>query len=338
MSKIKKVFITGVGGFLGHHLAVKMNELGYKVVGNDTYIGGEENNVPHYVDFHLIDCCDLSSMEKAMKGCDVLYHCAATAHEGLSVFSPSFITRNIFDASVTTFSAAISSGVKRIVFCSSMARYGNQTPPFTEDMQPEPVDPYGIAKVAAESVLKVLGKVHNIEWNIAIPHNIVGENQKYDDPFRNVMSIMLNRNLLGKPSIIYGDGTQTRCFSYVGDCIQCLEKMGIDKHIVNETINIGPDEDPITINELATLCANSTGFNGKPIYYPVGRPQEVKHATCSSDKARKLLNYKTTTTLEESVKKTREWIEKNKPREFKYHLPIEIINNKTPKTWTEKRF
>ena len=251
---IKKVFITGVGGFLGHHLAVRMHELGYEVVGNDNYIGGEENNVPHYVDFHLIDCCDLSGMEKAIKGCDILYHCAATAHEGLSVFSPSFITRNIFDASVTTFSAAISSGIKRIVFCSSMARYGDQISPFTEDMNPSPVDPYGIAKVGAENVLKVLGEVHNIEWNIAIPHNIVGEYQKYDDPFRNVMSIMLNRNLLGKPSIIYGDGTQTRCFSYVSDCIQCLEKMGLDKSISNEIINIGPDENPISINELATIC------------------------------------------------------------------------------------
>ena len=151
------------------------------------------------------------------------------------------------------------------------------------------------------------------------------------------MSIMLNRNLLGKPSIIYGDGTQTRCFSYVSDCIQCLEKMGLDKSISNEIINIGPDENPISINELATICANSTRFNGKPIYYPAGRPQEVKHATCSINKARKLLDYKTTTTLEESVEKTKEWIIKNKPREFKYHLPIEIVNKSTPKTWTEKK-
>ena len=333
-----RVFITGVGGFLGHHLAVRMHELGWEVAGNDTFIGGEEQNVPDYVDFHLADCCNYEAMKTAMEGCDLVYHCAATAHEGLSVFSPSFITRNIFEASVTTFSAAIAAGVKRVVFCTSMARYGNQQAPFTEDMSPAPVDPYGIAKVAAEDVLRVLGKVHGIEWNIAVPHNIVGEHQKYDDPFRNVMSIMLNRNLRGDPSIIYGDGEQTRCFSYVGDCIQCLEKMGTQDNIVYETINIGPDEDPITINELAKLCANETGLNQPPIYYTQGRPQEVKHATCSSDKARKLLNYKTTTSVEESVEKTANWIRENKPREFKYHLPLEIINEKTPKTWTEKRF
>jgi UDP-glucose 4-epimerase len=333
-----RVFITGIGGFLGHHIAMRMHELGYQVAGNDTFVGGEEDNVPSFADFTLCDCCDFDAMKKAMEGCDLVYHCAATAHEGLSVFSPSFITRNIFEASVTTFSAAIAAKVKRIVFCTSMARYGEQQPPFKETMTPAPVDPYGIAKVAAEDVLKVLGKVHNIEWNIAVPHNIVGENQKYDDPFRNVMSIMLNRNLQGKPSIIYGDGTQTRCFSYVDDCVQCLEKMGTSENIVGETINIGPDEQEITIGQLAELCANETGLNEEPIYYTQGRPQEVKHATCSSDKARKLLGYKTTTTVEEAVTKTANWIREKGTKPFKYHLPLEIINEKTPKTWTEKRF
>ena len=332
------IFITGVAGFLGSNLANYYLSKNFKVSGNDNMVGGDILNVDNRVNFYEMDCENYDELKKILKGVDVVVHSAAYAHEGLSVFSPHLISKNIVSGSTAVFSAAIQNKVKRIVFCSSMARYGGQKPPFTEDMDPAPVDPYGIAKVAAEEVLKVLGKVHNIEWNIAIPHNIVGENQKYDDPFRNVMSIMLNRNLLGKPSIIYGDGTQTRCFSYVGDCIQCLEKMGMDSNINNETINIGPDENPVTINELASLCANSTGYNGKPIYYSAGRPQEVKHATCSSDKARKLLNYKTTTNLEESVNKTKKWIQKNKPREFKYHLPIEIINEKTPKTWTEKRF
>ena len=105
-----------------------------------------------------------------------------------------------------------------------MARYGNQKTPFTEDMDPMPVDPYGVSKVAAEEVLKILSSVHNFDYTIAVPHNIVGPYQKYDDPFRNVMSIMLNRLMQNKPAIIYGDGTQTRCFSYIDDCIQCLEK------------------------------------------------------------------------------------------------------------------
>ena len=137
-----------------------------------------------------------------------------------------------------------------------MARYGDQAAPFTEVMRPAPVDPYGIAKVAAEETLKVLGEVHEFEWNIAVPHNIVGEGQKYDDPYRNVMSIMLNRNLQGLPSIIYGDVNKQDVL-YI-DCIDCLAQMGWTQKLTKKLL-IGPDEEVVTINDLASLCANETG-------------------------------------------------------------------------------
>ena len=152
---MQKVFITGITGFLGSHLAKKMFEAGWFVAGNDSLIGSDRSNLHKFVEFYEIDCCDLSGMQKAMVDSDLVFHCAATAHEGLSVFSPSFITKNNYEASVSTFTAAINCGVKRIVFCSSMARYGDQPTPFTEDMRPKPVDPYGIAKFAAEETLKV---------------------------------------------------------------------------------------------------------------------------------------------------------------------------------------
>jgi UDP-glucose 4-epimerase len=216
-----------------------------------------------------------------------------------------------------------------------MARYGSQQTPFTEDMKPMPVDPYGIAKVAGEETLQVLAKLHGMEYNIAVPHNIVGPNQKYDDPYRNVVSIMINRNLQGQPSIIYGDGEQTRCFSYIDDVSYCLEKLALDPKIYSEIINVGPDESSCSINTLSSLVANSSGYNGKPIYVKE-RPQEVKHATCSADKARQHLEYETKTTLEESIKKTVEYIRTRGTRSFKYNLPLEIINDKTPETWKKK--
>ena len=330
-----KIFITGVAGFLGSHLADRFLQLGHEVAGNDTLIGGYLDNVPQDVKFYTIDCCDITSMVDAMKGSDIVIHAAATAHEGLSVFSPSFITRNIFEASISTISAAIQNKVKRFVYCSSMARYGSQQTPFTEDMKPMPLDPYGIAKVAGEDVLKSLCETHGMEWNIAVPHSIVGPRQRYDDPFRNVMSIMINRNLQDKPSIIYGDGEQTRCFSYVSDCIDCLEKMALDPQIVGEIINIGPDEEFVTIKEVAELCANATGFN-KSFIHMQDRPQEVKHAVCSSNKARLMLQYKTTTSLKEGIQKTYEYIKRQGPRPFEYHLNLEIINSKTPETWKDK--
>jgi UDP-glucose 4-epimerase len=330
-----KIFITGVAGFLGSHLADRMLELGHAVVGNDTLIGGYLDNVPKGVEFYEADCCDVARMTYIMEGCDIVIHTAATAHEGLSVFSPSFITRNIFEASVATISAAIQNNVKRFVYCTSMARYGNQPHPFTEDMLPKPVDPYGVAKVAGEEVLKILGETHGMEWNIAVPHNIVGPRQRYDDPFRNVMSIMANRNLRGLPAIIYGDGLQTRCFSYVGDCINCLEKMALDPKVVGEIINIGPDNDTITIKQLAQIVSKECGFEGQPIHMP-DRPREVKHADCSADKARWLLSYETKTSLEKSIQETIEYIRKKGPREFDYSYPLEIISDKTPATWKDR--
>ena len=331
-----KIFITGVAGFLGSHLAKRLLELGHDVYGNDNLLGGEILNLDkNKIKFYETDCCDLDKMTKITKNMDIVYHCAATAHEGLSVFSPNIITKNIFQASIVTITAAIKNNVKRFIYCSSMARYGNQKSPFTEDMKPMPVDPYGIAKVAGEDVLKVLANLNKMEWNIAVPHNIIGPNQKYDDPFRNVLSIFINRNLQNKPSIIYGDGQQTRCFSYIDDVIFCLEKLALDKNINKEIVNIGPDEEMTTINNIAKMVANETGYNGDPLYV-LDRPQEVKFATCSAEKSRQLLNYKTQTKLKDAISKTCEFIKKHGVKEFKYYLPVEIKNEKTPKTWLDK--
>ena len=331
-----KILVTGVAGFLGSHLAERLQANGNEVIGIDNMIGGYEDNIPNTIKFYKYDCCDLNKIDQIMKNIDVVYHCAATAHEGLSVFSPIQITKNNYLASVTIFTSAINHGVKRIIYCSSMARYGNGKTPFLESMEPSPIDPYGISKVATEKVLINLCDLNNIEWVIAVPHNIIGPKQKYDDPFRNVVSIMLNRMLLGKPPIIFGDGNQKRCFSYINDCIYCLENMLDDQAVNKQIINIGPDEEFVTINKIAELCQNITGSNLIPIYKK-SRPQEVKEATCSADKARKLLKYKTTIDLYTGIKKTCEYIKKRGPKPFDYSkLTLEIKNSHTPDVWLNK--
>ena len=330
-----KILVTGVAGFLGSHLSQQLSELGHKVVGIDNMIGGYEDNIPKNVEFHNIDCCDFEKIKGVMKGVQIVYHCAATAHEGLSVFSPFEITKNNYLASVSIFSAAVNEKVKRIIFCSSMARYGSQKYPFTEEMTPKPVDPYAISKVAAEQVLINLCELNKIEWVIAVPHNIIGPKQKYDDPFRNVVSIMINRMLQGKAPIIYGDGKQTRCFSYIDDCLSCMIPMLDKKNLNKQIINIGPDEEFVTINKVAEICANITGVNLPPIYKK-DRPQEVKHAICSANKARELLNYKTKVSLEKGIQKTFEYIKKRGVKPFEYHINLEIDNELTPDTWKNK--
>lgn len=327
-----KVFVTGAAGFLGSHICEQLEKQGHIVFGVDNLIGGDISNISFLKNFTVADCCDLKAMYVAMLGCDVVYHCAATAHEGLSVFSPHLITKNNYMASVSVITAAIQAKVKRIIYCSSMARYGAQGTPFKEDMKPMPVDPYGISKVAGEEVLKCLCNTHGVEWVIAVPHNIIGPKQKYDDPFRNVVSIFLNRMLQNKPPIIYGDGKQIRCFSYVDDCLSALLKMVNNPNVVSQIINIGPDEEFVTIKEVANLCANITKYNGAFVYTP-DRPREVKNAVCSSSKVKKLLDYKTTVFLKEAIEKTYEYIKKEGPKDFKYYLDLEINNAKTPATW-----
>ena len=270
-----------------------------------------------------------------MNNIDVVYHCAPTAHDELLFFSPFEITKNNYLASVSIFTAAVNKKVKRIIFCSSMARYGDQKTPFTELMKPQPVDPYAISKVASEEVLKNLCDLNNIEWVIAVPHNIIGPRQKYDDPFRNVVSIMINRMIQNKAPIIYGDGKQTRCLSYIDECLSCSLPMLDQKNLNKQTINIGPDEEFVTINKIAELCSNITGTNLQPIYKK-DRPKEVKHATCSADKARNLLNYKTTVDLKEGIQKTFDYIKKRGARPFDYNINIEINNELTPSTWKNK--
>ena len=321
---------------MGSHLADTFLSRGHEIIGIDNLIGGYKSNVPEGVKFYEYDLLDLEAILPCFSDVDLVLHAACTAYEGLSVFSPSLVTNNTFQITSTTLSASASSGVKKFVYMSSMARYGTQkTVPFREHMAPSPQDPYGIAKYASELLIRNICTTQGIEFSIVVPHNIIGPRQKYDDPFRNVASIMINRMLSGRQPIIYGDGTQQRCFSFMDDVIEPLIKVCEDDVANGLTINIGPDEEFLSINDLAYKLSEIIGFKLDPIYVP-GRPQEVTDANCSADLARKLLGYKTSTSLDSGLSSLVDWIKANGPKDFDYHLKIEINNHLTPRTWTQK--
>jgi UDP-glucose 4-epimerase len=298
-------------------------------------IGGDLHNLPEGIEFQDADCCDVEKMKQMLTGVDLVYHCAAIATEGLSVFSPAIIAKHVYENTAGLLAGAASRRVKRFVYCSSMARYGSGNPPFTEDQRANPEDPYGIAKYAGELLVANVAATHGMEYVIAVPHNIIGPRQKYDDPYRNVASIMINRMLQGKQPIIYGDGEQVRCFSFVQDCVDPLVKMGTEPGLSGEIINIGPDEEAVTINELATILARLLSFDLKPIYV-ASRPKEVKDARCSADKARRLLGYRTRVSLEEGLRSMIDWIREHGTKPFEYHLPIEIDSPLVPATWRDR--
>jgi UDP-glucose 4-epimerase len=329
------VVVTGVAGFLGSHLADAYLAKGWQVRGIDNLLGGSLDNVPDDVEFYELDLDDLESISPVFVGADLVIHAACTAYEGLSVFSPALVVRNTVQISVNAMTASIRAGVPKFVFMSSMARYGdNLGNVFDESLIPKPQDPYGIAKLSAEKLLTNLAEIHGVDLVILVPHNIVGARQKFDDPFRNVASIMTNRILQGKQPVVYGDGSQQRCFSFIQDVIAPIMQACDSDEAVGEVINIGPDESPITILNLAERLAAITGFELQPIFMP-GRPQEVPIALCSSDKARQLLGYKTTVSLDQGLEDLVEWI-RPRVKDFEYHLPIEIDSDLTPKTWTQR--
>lgn len=334
-----RVFVTGVAGFLGSHLADAFLARGDSVVGVDNLIGGYRDNVPPGVDFYEGDCNDFDRLKKAMRAAEVVVHCAATAHEGLSVFSPHENARHGYSASAAVFSAACAVGARRVVFTSSMARYGkgDGLPPFHEGMRPMPEDPYGIGKYASELLLWNLAETHGLEAAIAVPHNIHGPAQCYTDAFRNVVSIFANMMLQGRQPIVYGDGSQERCFSYISDCVDPLVRMATDKSVVGETINIGPDTEVVSIKRVAEIVASVLHFPLDPIFKPA-RPREVKLAHCSADKARRLLGYEPKVSLEEGIARTVAWVKEKGPRPFRYGLDIEIESSKLPETWARRLF
>jgi UDP-glucose 4-epimerase len=331
-----KVFITGIAGLLGSTLAkYLLAKDGYEIIGIDNGIGGVEDNVPKGAIYYRGDITDTEFLKSVMQGADVVFHAAALPYEGLSVFSPTITATSIVSGTLSVAIAALHNNVRLLINCSSMARYGDQTPPFTEETNPKPVDPYGLAKVQAEQHLALLSKIHGLKYVTVVPHNVIGIGQRYFDPFRNVVGIMINRTLQDKPIVVYGDGEQKRSFSNAVDCIKAIEKIILsDRDLCGQIYNIGPDHNEISIKQLASIVCKEAGRELVIEHFP-DRPIEVKNAFCSSDKIRKEFNYNSEITVEQTIHQMVEWI-KPRVRDFEYHLPLELITDKTPKTWTQK--
>lgn len=341
---MESIVITGSAGLIGSHLCKAYLTKGWKVIGIDSLVGGYSSNMPiedNFVSYHC-DILDNKALAKIFKKHkpSVTIHCAALAHEGLSVFSPKVIVENIYAGTASVCSAAISVGVKLFINTTSMARYGDIGAPFTEDRTPSPVDPYGLAKLHAEQHLNLMSDIHNIKVIHMVPHNVCGPHQCYSDPFRNVMSIFANLTIKDKPVYIYGDGQQKRSFSHVDDCVKAF----ITAHNKSDTIdskevfNIGPsDGSETTIEELAHRVAKYCNKPTNIVYVP-SRPREVKHAWVSTVKAQQVLDYESTNSTEDTIRDTVSWIKTQPDRAFNYHIDLEIINEHTPKTWTDKLF
>jgi UDP-glucose 4-epimerase len=234
---------------------------------------------------------------------------------------------------------AIRNGLERIVVTSSMSVYGAQPPPFDETMEPAPEDIYGIAKAAMEKATAILSTVHGFEYVIVRPHNVYGPRQNIADPYRNVIGIFINRLLQGKGYFIYGDGEQKRAFTYVDDFTPYMARTGFSPECSGEVINLGPRRE-YSINEMSDTLLDLF-YEGRepevePVYLP-DRPQEVREAFCTVDKAERLLGYEAKVSLREGMASMLRWARGLGPQEPRYlDEGLELTTGDVPATWRDK--
>jgi UDP-glucose 4-epimerase len=326
-----KILVTGAAGFIGSHLAEYLNNRGYSVVGIDDLSGGYLTNVPKGIRFHKLSINDVKGINALFRKekFDLVFHLAAYAAEGLSHFMRKFNYENNLIGSVNLINASVNFGVKRFIFTSSMATYGANKTPLSEDMIPHPEDPYGISKYAVEQELRCAHDLFGLDYVIIRPHNVMGPHQNLYDKYRNVVGIFMNQIMMGKPPTIFGDGQQTRAFSYIKDVVPCIAKAGFIPEVRGEIINVGAAEQ-YTINQLAEEVCKAMKTDLKPIHLP---PRyEVKHAFCTTEKSVRLLGYKQTYTLQQGLQEMADWAKKMGPKKPKKWKRYEIEKN-IPETW-----
>jgi len=303
-----KILITGTAGLLGSRLAEWiLTNTDHQVIGIDDLSGGYTENIPKGVDFYKFNLTDLHALDGLIQNIkpDIIYHFAAYAAEGLSPFIRKYNYENNLIASTNLITCSIKHNIKRFIFASSMSVYGDRyEPPFHEDLQQSPIDPYGIAKFSVEQDLKVAYEQHGLEYTIVRPHNFYGQNQNIWDKYRNVLGIWMYQIINGMQPTIFGDGEQVRAFSYVDDSIVPFWNASQRDECIGEIINLGGIKE-YTINEACNTLLKITKTNLKPLYLE-GR-HEAKHAWSTWEKSVELLDFKHSIDLEEGLTKMWEW-------------------------------
>jgi UDP-glucose 4-epimerase len=320
---------------MGAHVAHSLLERGHSVVVLDDLSGGFVENVPsgaEFVEGSITDDALVSSLF-AREKFQYVYHLAAYAAEGLSHFIKRFNYTNNVVGTVTLINAAVNHNVECFVFTSSIAVYGAGQVPMVESLRPEPEDSYGIAKFTAEQELEVSKKMFDLDYVIFRPHNVYGELQNIGDRYRNVLGIFMNQILNGQPLSIFGDGEQSRAFSYIHDIAPIIADAPTIAGARGEIFNVGADV-PYSINSLAKTVKDAMGVPEYPVHHFEAR-NEVVHAFSDHAKAGRVFGARPSTSLEEGVSRMVEWVRGHGPRAASRFSNIEIERN-LPAVWREE--
>jgi UDP-glucose 4-epimerase len=329
---VSRILVTGGAGFIGSHVSEELVRRGHQVTVLDDLSGGFADNVGAGAELVIGSITDSTLVNDlfAARRFEYVYHLAAYAAEGLSHFIKRFNYTNNLIGSVNLINAAVNIGVKCFVFTSSIAVYGSSPElPMTEQTLPHPEDPYGIAKLAVEQDLAVSKAMFDLDYIIFRPHNVYGERQNIGDKYRNVVGIFMNQILQGKPMTVFGDGSQTRAFSYIGDMTPIMADAINTPAAYNQVFNIGADQ-PFSVNELAEAVARSMATEPNIIHVPARN--EVLHAYSTHDKVQRVFGDRPMTTLDEGLARMAAWVKRHGARASQEFDGIEVDKN-FPKAW-----
>ena len=323
--------VTGAAGFIGSHVTDHLVSNGYKVIAMDDLSGGFEDNVNPHAEFVNGSVNDVQLVKELFQKYKFtfVFHIAAYAAEGLSHFIRRFNYNNNLVGSINLVNESVNAGtVKCFVFTSSIAVYGKNQLPMTEELLPVPEDPYGISKLAVEMDLKAAHEMFGLDYIIFRPHNVYGERQNIGDPYRNVVGIFMNQIMQGKQLTLFGDGLQTRAFSHIDDVAPIIARSIDMPETYNQVFNIGADT-PYTVKELATIVCRAFGVPENLKF--LDARNEVVHAYSDHAKVKKyfgsLIN---NISLEEGIQRMVADARAKGPRKGKKFENIEVEKNMPP--------
>ncbi len=302
--------VTGVAGFIGSHIAQELLRRGERVRGVDNFVTGTRENLKELggLEFQQADLRDLAAMRAACRGVDYVFHEAALASVPRSVKDP--VSTN--DANVTgtlnLLVAAREAGVKRVIYAESSSAYGDTpTLPKREDMLPNPISPYAVSKLGGEHYMAAFYRVYGLETVSLRYFNVFGPRQAADSPYSGVLAKFISMMLEGKQPTIFGDGEQSRDFTYVDNVVQANLRActAAREAVCGRAFNIALGE-RYTLNQTFAVLRGITGYQGEPAY-AAERAGDVKHSQADITLATQQLGYAPPVSFEEGLHRTVAW-------------------------------